>query len=65
MNITRLAIENNRFTFIVLIVVLAVGIQTFFKMPRAYDPGFVVRTAQVLTYFPGASPVRVEQLISS
>lgn len=65
MNITRLAIENNRFTFIVLIVVIAAGIQTFFKMPRAYDPGFVVRTAQVLTYFPGASPQRVEQLVSS
>jgi len=65
LNITRLAIENNRFTFVVLFVVIAAGIQTFFKMPRAYDPGFVVRAAQVLTYFPGASPQRVEQLVSS
>jgi len=33
-------------------------------MPRAYDPGFVIRAAQVVTYFPGASPERVELLVS-
>jgi multidrug efflux pump subunit AcrB len=65
MNITRLAIENNRITLVILAIILIAGLQTFANMPRAYDPGFVVRTAQVLTYFPGASPQRVEQLISS
>ncbi|MGH1460518.1 MAG: efflux RND transporter permease subunit [Neptuniibacter sp.] len=62
---TRLAIENNRTSFMVLLVILVVGISTFISMPRAYDPGFVMRTAQVITYFPGASPERVEQLVSS
>ncbi len=65
MNVTRLAIENNRTSFMVLLVILVVGISTFISMPRAYDPGFVMRTAQVITYFPGASPERVEQLVSS
>lgn len=65
MNITRLAIENNRITLVVMAIIFIAGIQTFVKMPRAYDPGFVIRTAQVLTYFPGASPERVEQLVSS
>jgi len=64
-NITRLAIENNRITLVILAIIFIAGMQTFYKMPRAYDPGFVVRTAQVLTYFPGASPQRVEQLVSS
>jgi multidrug efflux pump len=64
-NITRLAIENNRITLVILAIILIAGMQTFVHMPRAYDPGFVVRTAQVLTYFPGASPQRVEQLVSS
>ncbi len=65
MNITRFAIKNNRLTLTFLFVVIAIGIQTFFSMPRAYDPGFIIRTAQVLTYFPGASPERVEQLVTS
>jgi len=65
LNITRLAIENNRFTFVILLVVIVAGAQAFVKMPRAYDPGFVVRTAQVITYFPGASPERIELLVSA
>jgi len=64
-NITRLAIENNRITLVLLALIIFAGWQTFKQMPRAYDPGFIVRTAQVLTYFPGASPQRVEQLVSS
>ncbi|MDF2178338.1 efflux RND transporter permease subunit [Aliiglaciecola sp. CAU 1673] len=65
MNITRLAIENNRITLVLLVLIFFAGFQTFNQMPRAYDPGFIVRTAQVLTYFPGASPQRVEQLVSA
>ena len=65
MNITRLAIENNRLTIVLFALVLLLGIQVFNQMPRDYDPGFIVRAAQVVTYFPGASPERVEQLISS
>jgi multidrug efflux pump subunit AcrB len=33
-------------------------------MSRAEDPGFIVRTALVMTPFPGASPERVEQLVT-
>ena len=31
---------------------------------RAEDPGFTIRAAQVLTRFPGASPERIEQLVT-
>lgn len=65
MNVTRLAIEKNRFTLVVLLTIVVLGIQTFVGMPRAYDPGFIMRAAQVVTYFPGATPERVEQLVSS
>ncbi len=65
MNITRLAIENNRSSFLLLVVILLGGISTFLSMPRAYDPGFIVRSALVVTYFPGASPERVEKLVTS
>ena len=33
-------------------------------MPRSEDPGFVIRTALVQTIFPGASPERVELLVT-
>ncbi len=65
MNITRLAIDNNRLTLVVVLSIVVAGIATFTQMPRAYDPGFIVRSAQVLTYFPGANPERVENLIAA
>jgi multidrug efflux pump subunit AcrB len=64
MNITQAAIEKDRITATVLILILIAGIGTFLNMPRAEDPGFIIRTAMVLTYFPGASPERVEMLVT-
>ncbi len=64
MDITRAAIEKNRVTAAVLFIVLLGGFSAFGSLPRAEDPGFVIRTAQVMTFFPGASPERVEQLVT-
>jgi multidrug efflux pump len=64
MNITQTAIEKNRITFVLLFAILIAGIMAFQGMPRAEDPGFTIRTAMVLTYFPGASPERIETLIT-
>jgi len=63
-NITRLAITNNRTSFILLLVIMFFGVTAYKNMPKDYDPGFILRTAQVITYFPGASPERVEQLVT-
>jgi multidrug efflux pump subunit AcrB len=64
MNITRIAINNNRTTYMLLLVVIFFGINAYKNMPKDYDPGFIIRTAQVITQFPGASPERVELLIT-
>ncbi|KAF7788391.1 hypothetical protein PRUB_a3041 [Pseudoalteromonas rubra] len=64
MNITRLALENNRTTWVLIFALVFFGIVAFNKMPKDYDPGFIIRTAQVVTYFPGASPQRVEELVT-
>ncbi len=64
MDITRSAIEKNRITIVTLIIILFAGIMTYKNMPRSEDPGFIVRIATVTTYFPGASPDRVEQLVT-
>ncbi len=64
MSITRLAIDNTRTTLLILMSIIAIGISAYNSMPKDYDPGFIIRTAQVITYFPGASPERVEQLVT-
>ncbi len=64
MNITAFAIANNRSTFLLFAVILLSGIAAYGDMSKDYDPGFILRTAQVVTHFPGASPERVEQLVT-
>ena len=64
MDITRAAIENNRVTAVTVLVILAAGMNVYQQMPRNEDPGFIIRTAHVMTLFPGASPRRVELLVT-
>ena len=64
MNITKFAIEKKRITGVALLLIVIIGMMTYLNMPRAEDPGFIIRTALVLTYFPGASPERVELLVT-
>ena len=64
MSITGAAIEKNRITIMALIAIAMGGVLVFQGLPRDRDPGFVVRWATVTTDFPGASPERVEQLIT-
>ncbi|MGF1468970.1 MAG: efflux RND transporter permease subunit [Sandaracinaceae bacterium] len=64
MSITERAIRNSRVTLIALLVLLFAGMSSYYSMPRAMDPGFTIRVAQVATLFPGASPERVEQLVT-
>lgn len=62
---TELALTRNRVTLVVLLLVFAGGIGSYQAMPKAEDPGFIIRAAQVVTQFPGASPERVEQLVTN
>jgi len=63
-DLTRWAIKNNRVTSVALVVVLLAGIAAYGRLPRSEDPGFTIRIAMIMTIFPGASPERVEQLIT-
>ncbi len=64
MNLTKFAIENNRITAITLLIIFLAGASAYQNLPRDEDPGFIIRTALVMTHFPGASPERVEQLVT-
>jgi multidrug efflux pump len=64
MDVTRFSIQNNRMTLVALAVICVAGYQAFLTLPQAEDPGFTIRTAVVITYFPGANPQRVEDLVT-
>ena len=64
MSITAAAIKQNRVTGVLVTVLLLAGTMSYLSMPQQMDPGFIIRTAQIVTRFPGASPDRVEQLVT-
>ncbi len=64
MSITKFALEKSTVTIVFSLMLLIYGVVSFFDLPRAKDPGFIIRTATVVTYFPGASAKRVEQLVT-
>ncbi|MDG2448867.1 MAG: efflux RND transporter permease subunit [Saprospiraceae bacterium] len=64
MGITKFALENTRVTIIMLLVILIMGITSYGNLSRESMPPFTIRICTVVTQFPGASPERVEQLIT-
>ncbi|MCE5271746.1 efflux RND transporter permease subunit [bacterium] len=64
MSITEAAIKYNRVTLTMLLIVVIGGLIAYTRMERREDPAFTVRTALVVTYFPGGSPERVEMLVT-
>jgi len=61
---TRQALEKDRVTIAAVLLIVIGGLMAFFTLPQDEDPGFTIRVALVLTYFPGASPERVEELVT-
>ena len=64
MNLTKIAINNNRVTYVLLIIIVFLGIAGYQQLSRDSMPPFTIRVASVVTSFPGASPERVESLIT-
>ena len=64
MNLTAASIQANRFTLTVVALLVIAGSIAYETLPKAQDPGFTIRTAVITTRFPGASPERVELLVS-
>ena len=64
MNLTQFSIEKNRITFTVLGTIILLGIVLYASLPRDSMPPYTVRVANIVTNFPGASPERVELLVT-
>jgi len=64
MNLTQVAVNNNRTLLVLVFALFITGISSFFSLPKQQDPGFTIRAAVISTRFEGASPERVEQLVT-
>jgi len=64
MNITKISLENNRVTILMIVVISFLGLASYTQLSRDAMPSFTIRTCQVVTQFPGASPERVEKLVT-
>ena len=64
MNLAKFSIENNRITFFILAIIVLMGLSMYQSLSRDSMPPYTVRVASIVTQFPGASPERVEQLVT-
>ncbi|MDA3953382.1 MAG: efflux RND transporter permease subunit [Bacteroidales bacterium] len=64
MNLTKIALNNNRTTIMVFIIIVVAGLFGYQYLEQDSMPPYTVRIASVVTRFPGANPERVESLIT-
>jgi multidrug efflux pump subunit AcrB len=64
MNIARAAIDRPILTWLVMLICLFGGTWGFFDLGRLEDPAFTIKTAVVVTEYPGASAEEVAREIS-
>ncbi|MDX1931533.1 MAG: efflux RND transporter permease subunit [Capsulimonadales bacterium] len=62
--LTRLAFHYRPVTYLLTVLLMAVGLFGLFSMPRREDPDFQPRFVRVLAYYPGASAAQVEELVT-
>ncbi len=60
MNLTTFAIERKAFIQFVVVLLVIGGLFSYQTLGRLEDPDFTVKTAVILTQYPGASPEEVE-----
>jgi multidrug efflux pump subunit AcrB len=60
MKLAKFAVEKPVVTYFIVIILAAGGILSFFTLGQLEDPDFTVKTAVVVTSYPGASAYEVE-----
>jgi len=63
MKISELAVKNYQFTIVVFLMLIALGIYAFVKIPQAEDPEFPISKFPIIVVYPGASPADMEELV--
>lgn len=63
MKLPYLAIKNAQFTLTIVVLLVLVGIVSYFNMPRSEDPQFDIPITLIEVIYPGASPADIETLV--
>jgi len=63
MKLTDFAVKNYQFTLIVFVMLIAIGVNSLFNMPRGEDPDFSAPEFNIVVIYPGTSPQDMEQLV--
>ena len=64
MNLSDFALKKRVITLFVLFLVFAGGIMAYIHIGKLADPVFTIKTALIVTPYPGASPHEVEQQVT-
>nr|WP_321457441.1 efflux RND transporter permease subunit [uncultured Cohaesibacter sp.] len=64
MTLTDYAIENKVFSWMMTILLLAGGIYAYMNLGRLEDPEFTIKEAVIVTSYPGASSLEVEDEVT-
>ena len=60
MNLAANAIQKRAITYFGVLLILAGGVFSYFQLGQLEDPEFTVKTAAIVTTYPGASAEQVE-----
>ncbi len=64
MNLAKYSLDNTKVIYFFLAVLLIGGVASFNKLGKKEDAPFVIKTAVIMTRYPGAEPAEVERLIT-
>ncbi|MGL1934039.1 MAG: efflux RND transporter permease subunit, partial [Fibrobacterales bacterium] len=64
MTITKYVLDKSRVTLVTLAALIILGLVSYKNMAREDMPPFTIRVASAVTSFPGASPERVESMVT-
>lgn len=65
MNIASWCLQNRVTTLVATFLIVVGGVLSFQNLPKAENPAFTIRTALVMTHFPGATSLKVESLVTN
>ncbi len=63
MRIWKFSVEHWQFTLVLFGLLIAVGLNSLFNIPRSEDPEFKPPIPTVVAVYPGADPQDIERLV--
>ncbi len=64
MNIPKYSLQNQKVIYFFLAIFLIGGVFAFFTLPKKEDAPFVIKQATLITQYPGATPLEVEEQVT-